>query len=132
MDTVLDVTSAVFALAGCLLTLLAAIGAVRFPDVLSRMHATTKAATLGLLLILLGALLQVPDAQSRSLLVLVGVFQLLTAPVAAHMIGRAAYRVDASCHEDLVVDDLAEALESDRASAHLAPDLPGPSDPEGG
>lgn len=132
LSTVVDVVSAVLALAGCLLTLLAAVGAVRFPDVLSRMHATTKAATLGLLLILLAALLQAPDWQSRSLIVLVGVFQLLTAPVAAHMIGRAAYRVEASCRDALVVDELAGALASDAASADLRTSPAGPSDPEAG
>ena len=102
----LTVVSSALMLTGVLLALVAAVGLVRLPDVLSRMHAATKPATLGLLLITVGAALRMQDAGDAVKLVLVAAFQFLTAPVAAHMIGRAAYRSGAGAVDELVVDDL--------------------------
>ncbi|CAA9341035.1 MAG: Na(+) H(+) antiporter subunit G [uncultured Frankineae bacterium] len=102
----LTVLSSVLLLTGVALALVAAVGLVRLPDVLSRMHAATKPATLGLLLITVGAALRMPEAGDAVKLLLVAAFQFLTAPVAAHMIGRAAYRSGAGALDDLVVDDL--------------------------
>ena len=104
--SILDAVSAVLLVAGVLLAVAAAVALVRFPDVFSRMHAATKPATLGLLLIIVGAALQMDDRSDTSKLLLVAAFQFLTAPVAAHMIGRAAYRSGAGAQEDLVVDEL--------------------------
>ena len=104
----LDALSAVLLLAGVGLAVGAAVGLVRFPDVFSRMHAATKPSTLGLLLVTLGAALRVQDSGDAVALLLVAAFQLLTAPVAAHMIGRAAYRARAGALDDLVVDELRE------------------------
>lgn len=101
-----DVLSAVLLLSGVALALVAALGLVRFPDVFSRMHAATKPTTLGLLLITLGAALQVDSGGDRVKLLLVAAFQFLTAPVAAHMIGRAAYRTGAGARDELVVDEM--------------------------
>jgi multicomponent Na+:H+ antiporter subunit G len=101
-----DVLSAVLLLTGVLLAVVAALGLVRLPDVFSRMHAATKPSTLGLLLITVGAALQMEQAQDAVKLLLVAAFTFLTAPVAAHMIGRAAYRSGAGARGELVVDDL--------------------------
>ncbi len=87
-----DIVTAVLLLSGSLLSLTAALGLVRLPDVFSRMHAATKPATLGLLLLMVGAVLQIDSPSNRAKLLLVAVLQFVTAPVAAHMIGRAAYR----------------------------------------
>lgn len=76
-------------LVGSLLVLLAGVGLYRFPDVLSRMHAATKATTLGLALVMVGTGLSLRDAGSIVRVLLVVVLQLLTAPVAAHLVGRA-------------------------------------------
>lgn len=102
-----DILSAVLLLSGVALALVAALGLVRLPDVFSRMHAATKPATLGLLLVTVGAALQVDTGGDRVKLLLVAAFQFVTAPVAAHMIGRAAYRTGAGAKEELVVDELA-------------------------
>lgn len=102
----LTVISSALLLVGVFLAVVAAVGLVRLPDVLSRMHAATKPATLGLLLITVGAALRMPDAGDAVKLLLVAAFQFLTAPVAAHMIGRAAYRSGAGALDELVVDDL--------------------------
>ena len=103
-----DVVSAVLLLTGVALAVVAALGLVRFPDVFSRMHAATKPATLGLLLITVGAALRMEDGSDAVKLLLVAAFQFVTAPVAAHMIGRAAYRSGAGGLDQLVVDDLRE------------------------
>lgn len=91
-SSVVDVVSAVLLLSGSALALVAAIGLVRFPDVLTRMHAATKPQTLGLLLVLAGLALRVREPGALTIIALVAVFQLLTAPVSAHMVARAAFR----------------------------------------
>lgn len=103
---IVDVVSALLLLSGSLLALTAALGLVRLPDVFSRMHAATKPATLGILLLMIGAVLQVDAPSNRAKLLLVAVLQFVTAPVAAHMVGRAAYRSGAGALDDLVVDEL--------------------------
>lgn len=108
-----DVASAVCLLAGCVLSLVAAIGLIRFPDLLSRMHAGTKPQVLGLLLILVGVGLRLRDWSEVGMLLAVALFQLMTAPVAAHMVGRAAYRRGAVRRDTLLVDELTPALEAE-------------------
>ena len=119
-----DVVSSVLLLAGVLLSVVAAVGLVRLPDVLSRMHAATKPATLGLLLVCVGAALRMPDGGDAVKLLLVAAFQFLTAPVAAHMIGRAAYGSGAGALDQLVVDDLREVSAPAPAAAGRAPRRP--------
>ncbi|MFD0785179.1 monovalent cation/H(+) antiporter subunit G, partial [Micromonospora azadirachtae] len=94
--------------AGALLALVAAIGVLRFPDVLDRMHAATKPQTLGVVLLLAGVALRLRTLSDLGMVVLVAVFQLATAPVAAQMIGRAAYRAGRVDPTLLDVDELAD------------------------
>ena len=63
-DTAFDIASACCLVAGALLGLAAAIGLVRFPDLLSRMHAATKPQVLGLLLVVLGGAAPARSARS--------------------------------------------------------------------
>ncbi|MDJ1133866.1 monovalent cation/H(+) antiporter subunit G [Streptomyces iconiensis] len=107
---VADVAGLVFMFAGALLCLLAGIGLLRLPDVLTRLHAATKPQSFGLLLVLIGTGLWLRSFVDLSTLLLVGVFQLLTSPVAAHMVGRAAYRTGRLDRDNLVQDELGEAL----------------------
>lgn len=88
----LDVTGAVLVLLGCLLSLVAGIGLVRLPDLLTRMHAATKPQVLGIVLVMLGVGAGLRSGISVGMLVLVAGFQLLTSPVASHMMSRAALR----------------------------------------
>ncbi|HET6561529.1 MAG TPA: monovalent cation/H(+) antiporter subunit G [Marmoricola sp.] len=110
---VADVASAVLLLLGCTLSFIAAIGMVRFPDLLTRMHAATKPQVLGLMLVLLGVGLRLRDATSVGLLVLVVLFQLATTPIASHMVARASFRAGQVRHDLLVVDDLSEVLDQE-------------------
>ena len=79
------------ALAGAMLVLLSAIGVVRFSDVLARLHALAKASTLGLLLILSGAAVNLRDLNDITSVVLAGVLHLLASPPASNMVSRAVY-----------------------------------------
>ena len=102
----LDVAAAACLLLGSALALVAAIGITRFPDVLTRMHSATKPQVLGLLLVVLGLALRLRDPTATGILVLVALGQLLTAPVASHMIGRASIRSGQVRTDLLVVDEL--------------------------
>lgn len=102
----IDVLAGLCLVAGSALALVAGIGLVRFPEVLMRMHAATKPQTLGLLLVLLGLGLRLQSVGVGVTLALVAVFQLLTAPVSAHMVGRAAFRTGFVDRDRLVVDEL--------------------------
>lgn len=112
----LDIVAAVLLLAGAGLSLLAGIGLHRFNDVFARMHAATKPATLGLMLVVAGASLRIGEAGAVVKLLVVVAFQLVTAPVAAHVVARAAYRVGDQPVE-LVIDEYGEALAAEEAEA---------------
>ncbi|GAA4861744.1 MULTISPECIES: monovalent cation/H(+) antiporter subunit G [Saccharopolyspora] len=105
-----DVFSAVCLITGAVSCLLGAIGLLRFPDVTSRLQAATKPQTLGLILILIGVAVRL-DMIYASGLILVGLFQMLTAPIMAQLVGRAAYRADSIDRETLVVDELGDHIE---------------------
>lgn len=107
---VADVAAATCLLLGALLSLIAAVGILRFPDVLTRMHSATKPQVLGLLLVLLGLALRLREPGTIGMLALVALFQLATTPIASHMVGRASFRAGQVRHDLLVVDELTEVL----------------------
>ena len=78
--------------AGAAFCLAAAVGLVRFPDLLTRIHSATKAPTLGILLLALGTALSFADIVGWIKAVIIISFILVTAPVAAHLVGRSALR----------------------------------------
>jgi multicomponent Na+:H+ antiporter subunit G len=100
-----DILTAVMWLAGSTFALLAAVGVLRMPDVFTRMQASTKASTLGLGFLLVGAALQLGDFASLIRVVSIGAFVFLTTPVAAHVIARAAYLADVPLWEGTVLDE---------------------------
>ncbi|WP_157265668.1 monovalent cation/H(+) antiporter subunit G [Azohydromonas aeria] len=85
----------VLLMAGALLLVLAAWGVLVLPDALSRQHAATKAGTLALALVCLGAMAAAADAAWSWRLGLIVVFLLVTLPVASHLLARAALRESA-------------------------------------
>lgn len=89
----IEVITAVLLLLGGAFSVFAGIGIVRLPDVFIRMHAATKVGTLGAGLIMAGVAVYFGDGGVILRCVLIGVFLMLTAPIAAHMIGRAALRI---------------------------------------
>ncbi|WP_432510169.1 monovalent cation/H(+) antiporter subunit G [Kineococcus sp. SYSU DK001] len=112
-----EVVASAALLLGCLLTLLAAVGLLRLSDVLARMHTTAKPQVLGVLLSLVAVGLQLNRSTDVAMLVAIGAFQLLTVPVAAHLVGRAAYRTGQVDHDALAHDDLADRLAEEERSA---------------
>ena len=108
-DAVIDTVSAVFMLVGALMSLGAAIGLLRFPDLMSRMHAATKPQVLGLFLLLSAVGLQLRTWWVWPVLIVAWIFQLLTVPVSAHMVGRAGYRTK-HLHPELLSADELEAV----------------------
>lgn len=108
--TVADWLSSILFLLGCALSLIAAIGVLRFPDLLSRMHAATKPQVLGLVLTMLALAISLGSNQLTWKLLLVVAFQFMTAPVAAHIVGRSGYRTGKVREDLLVVDELTEDL----------------------
>ena len=107
----LEIISGILLITGSFFVLVAAVGILRLPDILMRMHASTKAGTLGAGLILLAVAFFYAETGivARSLATIV--FILLTAPVAAHAIGRAAYYHGITFWKGTVVDDLRDYYE---------------------
>ena len=86
-----DTLIAILLGSGTFFTLLAAIGVVRFPDIYMRLSAASKSSTLGTSFILAAVALFYDNAAVSGKVAAIIAFTLLTAPVAAHMLGRAAY-----------------------------------------
>lgn len=102
---IVDVISGTLLIMGAGFAFVAAVGVVRFPNLLTRMHAATKPQTFGLLLILAGLALRIDSVSDLTLVMVVAMFQLLTAPVSAHMVGRASFRAGQVDREELTVDE---------------------------
>ncbi len=101
-----DLIAAALMLSGAFFVLVAALGALRMPDLFLRMHAATKAGTLGAGLVLAAALFVFGTTAVATKAVLVFLFLLLTAPVGAHVLGRAAYFDGVQLWERTEVDAL--------------------------
>lgn len=101
-----QILSAILMLIGAGFMLIAAIGVARLPDVFMRMHASTKSATLGVGCLMLGAALYFGDFAIAARAIAVVIFFFVTAPVAAHMLGRAAYLADVPRWDKTLSDDL--------------------------
>ncbi|MFE3458380.1 monovalent cation/H(+) antiporter subunit G [Nocardiopsis aegyptia] len=112
---VLDWAAVLCLLAGALLSFVASVGLIRFPDLLSRMHTAAKPQVLGLLLVLVGIGLRLLPVETGiftvGTLAVVGLFQVLTVPVAAHIAARVGYRTGRIDEDLLVTDELFERLQ---------------------
>lgn len=113
METVLLLLTAVLVLVGSFFVLSAAIGLVRLPDLYCRMHAASKAGTVGsgLMLIALAVYSNEFAVSTRSIAGVI--FFLLTAPISAHLLAKAAYSVGYRMAPISVHDDMKVMLESD-------------------
>lgn len=111
-DQILDLASVICLFLAALLSVAAGVGLLRFPDALSRLHAATKPQIFGLLLVIAAIALEERSFTTLIALIPVFIFQSLTAPIAAHMVGRAAYRTGQLDTETLVVDELGPAVDA--------------------
>jgi multicomponent Na+:H+ antiporter subunit G len=99
--------SAILILVGAAFSLLAAVGIWRMPDFFSRLQTSTKASTLGVGSLVLAAAVQFGGTGTTTRALLVVAFVALTVPIAAQMIGHAAYAEGVPMWEGTIVDELA-------------------------
>ncbi|GIO25469.1 Na+/H+ antiporter subunit G [Ornithinibacillus bavariensis] len=108
MNESAEIVAGVFILIGTVVSLISSIGLVRLPDVYTRSHAASKSSTVGVLFILIGTLLYflISEGYFSIRLILGIIFVFLTAPVAAHVICRAAYRANVPLAKTSAEDEL--------------------------
>ncbi|WP_019638186.1 Na+/H+ antiporter subunit G [Paenibacillus fonticola] len=99
-------------LVGSIISVISAIGIIRFPDVYTRAHAATKSSTLAVLLTLIGTFLYIwfSDAFISVRVILGILFVFITAPVSGHLIIRAAYRSNVKLSDSTIEDELKPVL----------------------
>jgi multicomponent Na+:H+ antiporter subunit G len=105
---------------GSIFCLVAAVGMLRLPDMLIRMHAATKAGTLGAGCILAAEAIVAAELGTTLKSIAAIVFLLLTAPVAAHLIGRAAYRKGIRLFDKTWIDELGEHITGEGSTTKRA------------
>jgi multicomponent Na+:H+ antiporter subunit G len=101
-----EVALAVLLVGGAGLMLLAALGLFRLPGLLTRMHVLSKAGTVGASAIMLAVALAIPEVGVWSRALAVVAFLVLTAPISAHLLARAAYFLGGPSEKGMVRDDL--------------------------
>lgn len=104
-----EIAIGLLAMAGSSLIMLAGIGVVRFPDLYARMHAATKATTMGIALIAIASSLALDGVAGKIALAVALI--LVTSPSSAHLMGRAAYRVEGVDLQIDGPDDLATLMD---------------------
>ncbi|WP_337867445.1 monovalent cation/H(+) antiporter subunit G [Meiothermus sp.] len=114
---------------GIFFLFIAAIGVVRMPDLYNRMHATSKAGTLGVGLILVAVAVFYQDLSIATRALSALAFVILTAPVAAHALGRAAYLSGVKPCDTTFVDELAGHYQANHKLESVEETLPA-SNPE--
>ncbi len=87
----IELITGVLILIGSFFSLVAGIGLFRLPDVYLRMHAATKAGTLGSGLMLLAAGFHSQELETIAWVLMGIIFLTMTAPIGAHLLGRAGY-----------------------------------------
>ncbi|HOK44773.1 MAG TPA: monovalent cation/H(+) antiporter subunit G [Bryobacteraceae bacterium] len=107
--SVTDGIAAILLLAGSAFVLLASLGLWRFDDFYSRIHAATKATTLGVLFVVAAAALRVEAVPDLLKLFLAAVLQLISAPVTGNMLGRAAYWAGIRLTPYTMIDELRDS-----------------------
>lgn len=117
INIILNIVIILFLLTGTFFVVSSSIGIVRFPDIYTRLHAATKASTLGLAGILLGMFifLYIQHNIISGKLLLALFFILLTNPVSGHMISRAAHRAGVKPLTKNRKDELANAMKQNKA-----------------
>jgi multicomponent Na+:H+ antiporter subunit G len=102
----IDIIIMIFATLGSVFIFLAALGIVRMPDLYMRISVTTKAASLGVGLVLLSAAIYFAEIGVTTKVLAIVLFIFLTAPIGAHLIGRAAYYIGVPLWKDSLMDNM--------------------------
>ena len=131
IDAILHGTTIALAWIGASFVILAAVGVMRMPDIFTRLHASSKAATLGAAFLAVALALHFRSAEvAIRAVVLIG-FLFLTAPIAAHLLVRAGYLTGVPLSDETVLDEAREHFEHEhklagerrRAASQPPPDL---------
>ncbi|WP_342305365.1 monovalent cation/H(+) antiporter subunit G [Methanolobus sp. ZRKC5] len=112
ISMILEVLSNVVLIIGLFFVFLAMLGLARLPDVYNRLHATTKIGTLGAFGVMLSILLKVGFSPIGVKAITVALFILVTSPISAHMISRAAHRHGVGLCKESVIDEYGKACSS--------------------
>jgi multicomponent Na+:H+ antiporter subunit G len=116
-----EIIISIFLISGSIFVLVASVGVLRLPDLMMKMHASTKAGTLGAGLILVSVGVAFDEISVLTRVIATIIFLLLTAPVAAHLISRAAYYVGMEFWEGTITDELKKEKEAaETAGPHKA------------
>jgi len=113
-----QVAAVVLVILAGLMSVAAGVGLLRFPDSLQRLHAGAKPQILGVIAICTALVLRRPSLPVLAFASLIVIFQMLTQPIAAQMVGRAAYRTDIYDRSLLVVDELGEEIDDSEHHPH--------------
>lgn len=103
---VTNIIVGILACLGTIFVFLAAVGIIRMPDTYLRLAVTTKAATLGIGLLLLAAAVHSYELAITAKVLAIILFLLLTAPVSAHLVGRTSYLIGIKLWKNSVMDDM--------------------------
>ncbi|MBD1423560.1 monovalent cation/H(+) antiporter subunit G [Sphingobacterium chuzhouense] len=103
----IEIVLAILSTVGALSILFASIGILRMPDFYLRLSVTVKASTLGVGLLLICAAIMFPDVSVTTKAIAIIFFLIITAPIGAHMIGRAAYFTGTPLWKGTIIDELA-------------------------
>ncbi|WP_114394346.1 monovalent cation/H(+) antiporter subunit G [Oleisolibacter albus] len=114
MTDLLQILAGLLVLGGACFCFVAALGIVRLPDPIMRMHASSKAGTVGCGLILLSVALHFPEGGVMARALAAIAFLLISTPVAAHMIGRAAYACGVELCAGTIADELKDTKDNPR------------------
>jgi multicomponent Na+:H+ antiporter subunit G len=106
-----EVISAILILVGSIFIFIATVGMLRMPDLLMRMHAATKAGTLGASLILVGAIFRFHQTNVIIEALLTIIFIFITIPIASHLLARAAYLQGIRLTKTTVVDEFKKQID---------------------
>lgn len=112
VNVIFEWVGVILILIGSIVSLISAIGIIRFPDIYSRAHAATKTTTLAVLITLVGTFIYVWFGEGyMSVRLMLGiVFVFITAPISGHLILRAAYRANIKMSDNTVEDELKTAI----------------------
>ncbi|AGB49852.1 monovalent cation/proton antiporter, MnhG/PhaG subunit [Methanomethylovorans hollandica DSM 15978] len=108
---IMNILSDIVLLIGLVFVFLGMLGLMRMPDVYNRLHTTSKIGTVGAFGVMLSILMRAGFTPIGIKAITVGLFLLLTAPIAAHMITRAAHRHGVGLCKESVIDEYGKACE---------------------
>ncbi len=117
----IDIIIAILSTIGALAIFFASLGILRMPDFYLRLSVTVKAATLGVGLLLLCAAILFPDISVTTKAIAITFFLIITSPIAAHMIGRAAYFTGTPLWKGTIIDELAGMYNKDTHELESVP-----------